>query len=220
MNQDEHQSYSWSKQHLMYVLTSGKKPKLSNPRLIQAFQNIDRMDFVDSDFDNKNVYADSADQLGQGQIMESPVYIAEILEKLNLESGLKVLEIGTGSGYVTAILAETVKPGGFVYSLERSQRFLQQARKNVANYKLNNLEFVFQNAEQGLVSKAPFDRIYSSVSYTELPETILGQLSLNGQMILPLSSGEVKLITRLSDEDFEEQLISFQELKVSQLGVV
>lgn len=218
-NQD-HSLYNWTQDHLLEILTTGTKPRVTNPQIVDAIREIDRAKFIDKDFDSSKVYEDSQDDLGQGEFMESPVFVAEMLEALDLEAGQKVLEIGTGSGYVTALLARTVAPGGFVYSLERSQRLLAKARKNIANYKLENVELIFQNANNGLISKSPFIRIYSSVAYKTLPEAILTQLEIDGKMILPLENGEVKLVTRISSEDFEEEIISFQQLPSERTGVV
>jgi protein-L-isoaspartate(D-aspartate) O-methyltransferase len=216
---DESATYEWSQDYLVKVLTSGKSPRVTNPRLIEAFKKINRKDFIPEDIQSE-VYHDNEDEIKFGEKMESPILQGELLNALDLEEGMKVLELGTGAGFSLAIIAETIGSEGRVYSLERNQLLISQAKANLAKYPgLNNYEIIFKDAAEGLVSKAPYGAIYATFGFKEIPESILVQLKIGGKMILPMANTDVRLITRESEEDFDDKLFTVAEMSKMKYGV-
>lgn len=209
---DDSQVFNWTKEHFLQVISSGRKPIVSNQHLLDAFASLNREDFIPPEYAH-DVYGDINDRLKGLQIVESPILQAQLLNDLDLSPNQKVLELGTGSGYSLALISKSVGGQGFVYSVERDQQMLALARENLAKYDLAaNFELVFKDAGEGLISKSPFDRIYGSFAFKEVPEQILLQLKVGGKMILPLNDMDIKLITRIDEEDFEDQLIAVKEL--------
>jgi protein-L-isoaspartate(D-aspartate) O-methyltransferase len=216
---DESATYQWSKDYLVEVLTSGKNPRVTNPRLIDAFKKIDRRDFIPDDIQSE-VYQDNEDEIKFGEKMESPVLQGELLNALELKEGMKVLELGTGAGYSLALIAHTIGDTGKVYSLERNQLLISQAKSNLAKYpEIDNYEIVFKDAAEGLVSRSPFAAIYATFGFKQIPENILTQLEVGGKMILPMANTDIRLITRESQEDFEDKLITVAEMSKMKYGV-
>ena len=113
-------------------------------------------------------------------------------EALQPHKGDKVLEIGTGSGYQAAILAEIVKPGK-VYTIERIKELVEFAKKNLRNYK--NVEVIHGDGSEGLKEKAPFDCIIVTACAPKIPEVLVDQLSFGGRMVIPV--GEKEHLQRL-----------------------
>ncbi len=204
------QVYKWSRAHLYNVLSSGKKPILTQPELLAAFQLVDRARFIPAT-NISDAYNDIDLEVGFGQILDSPVTIAHMLSALQLESGAKVLDLGTGSGYVAALLSQIVGSSGKVYSLERNQQLASIARQKLAPYEINhNTEIVFTDGTEGLLSRAPFDAIYVGFAYAQLPHSLIEQLAIGANIVVPLTSLQIKLIKRISVTEFQESIIAIK----------
>lgn len=211
-------TYTWTQEHFLDVITGGKKPIVSNTRLIEAFRELDRSDFIDQ---AGEPYGDSHDEIGFGQVVESPILQAQLLQELDLKQGQKVLELGTGSGFSLALIAHVVGETGSVFSLERNKSLADKATKNLAKYtQLKNYELVYRDGGDGLEARAPFARIYISFPFKEIPEQILRQLEVGGKAIMPLSNQDIKLVERKSELDFTQKLIAVSQLPAQAYGVV
>jgi protein-L-isoaspartate(D-aspartate) O-methyltransferase len=134
-------------------------------------------------------YVDSPMPIGWGQTISAPHMVAIMEEELELRPGLKVLEIGAGSGYHAAVTANLVKPGGRVISIERIPELVDFANTNVskAGYS-GQVEIVLGDGSKGLPGKAPFDRIFVACGAPDVPDPLVGQLAEGGVMLVPVGS--------------------------------
>jgi protein-L-isoaspartate(D-aspartate) O-methyltransferase len=141
--------------------------------------------FVDEALASR-AYEDISLPLGFGQTISSPYIVSRMTELARADATLnKVLEIGTGCGYQTAILSRLAKE---VYSIERLAPLLVKARRNFRELRVANVRLRHGDGMLGMVEVAPFDAIVMTAAATHVPETLLGQLNVGGRMILPLSS--------------------------------
>ncbi len=133
-------------------------------------------------------YLDSAYQdhplpLGEGQTISQPYMVALMTESLGLKGDEKVLEVGTGSGYQSAILAELAKE---VYTIERFKSLAENAKKVLSNLKYENVKVIVGDGSRGLEEEAPFDRIIVTAGAPVLPKSLADQLAEGGKMVIPV----------------------------------
>lgn len=217
-NQSDFQAFGWTRDYLAEVLTGGKQPILTNANLINAFQIVDRADFLPTP-QKAYAYEDRGLEFALGQELDSPLTIAQMLQALDPQSGGRYLDIGTGSGYVAALLAAAVGPGGAVYSLERNQQVSGYARQCLAKYGFQNLELLFSDGYQGLTSHAPYKGIHIGFATPEIPMQLAVQLEISGTMVLPLTNMEIVKLTRIDKMSVDEQLIAVKKFSVYMPGV-
>ncbi len=163
-----------------------------------AFLKVDRKDFVPKIYQGYSYYDDPL-PIGHDQTISAPSIIAEMLEHLNIKPGNKVLEVGTGSGYVTALLAELASPG-HVYSVEIIPELFEFSRNNLSRYK--NVHLFVASGWVGLPEYAPYDRLFVGCAPTMLPDKLLNQLGEKGIAILPVGrpySQRLILVERRKD---------------------
>ncbi|MEA3489898.1 MAG: protein-L-isoaspartate(D-aspartate) O-methyltransferase [Candidatus Omnitrophota bacterium] len=157
---------------------------ISDPRVLKAFMEVKRHRFVPTPFDVAS-YADRPLPIGHGQTISQPYMVAVMTESLRLGGGDKVLEIGTGSGYQAAILAEIC---GRVYTIEREERLLEHAKKVLREEEYANIEFACGDGTKGWEEKAPFDGIIVTAGAPHVPESLKDQLSERGRLVIPVGS--------------------------------
>lgn len=155
---------------------------ISDPRVLDAVLRVPRDRFV-SDSCRAQAYEDHPLPIGEEQTISQPYVVALMLESLQLKPTDKVLEVGTGSGYATALLAELA---GKVFSIERHPSLAEKARETIAALGYANVELFTGDGTLGLPSAAPFDAILVSAAAPEMPSSLLGQLSEAGRMIIPI----------------------------------
>lgn len=174
-------------------------------QIIEAFSKVKREDFIP-----KNVqpmaYEDTALPVGHGQTISQPYTIAVMLSLLELkkDKAQKVLEIGSGCGYVLALLSEIVGKNGKVYGMELLKELAEKSKANLADY--GNIIVYNKNGSEGLPEKAPFDSIIISAALSHIPEKIMGQLKNKGTIVAPKGSRfeqELVAIQRKSESEFE-----------------
>jgi protein-L-isoaspartate(D-aspartate) O-methyltransferase len=176
---------------------------LKTESIIDAFQRIDRADFV-TDEERDHAYVNAPLSIGYGQTISQPLTVAFMLELLEPEKGNKILEIGSGSGWQTSLLSHIVGSDGKVFALELIPELEQFGRKNTAKYnfiKNGIAEFHCLNAVKGLPDKAPFDKIISAASAKEVPQAWKEQLKIGGRMVLPIENNIV-LFEKKGEDDF------------------
>lgn len=162
------------------------KKILKTDIIIDAFKNVKREDFLP---DNLKIMAeiDAALPLIKGQTISQPTTVAIMLELLSPEQGLKVLDIGTGSGWQAALIAWAVGKNGKVYTIETIEELVNFAKERSLNYRLDNIEFILGDGKQGLPNFAPFDRIVAACYAPEVPAALLEQLSDKyGRLVMPV----------------------------------
>lgn len=179
---------------------------LKNPRIIDAFKKIDRMNFV-IEYVKNDAYRNSPLGIGFGQTISQPLTVAFMLELLDVQPGQKVLDVGSGSGWTTALLAELVGEEGKVYGIEIIPELHEFGKANVMRYNYISkgiVEMYCGNGLYGLKEKAPFDRILCSAEATEIPKAFKEQLKINGKMVLPMHNS-LWLIVKKGEDDFDLQ---------------
>lgn len=157
---------------------------VTDAKVLSAMAKIPRHLFVDERF-RKQAYADNPLPIGEGQTISQPYVVALMTEALHLKPGDRVLEIGTGSGYQAAVLAEMVKE---VYSIEIRQGLAETADKRLKKLGYRNVTVKYRDGYPGWPEYAPFDAIIITASVNHIPPPLLKQLKEGGRLILPLGS--------------------------------
>ena len=170
---------------------------ISAPSVLTAIQDTPRDYFVEEAF-ALQAWGNQALPIGAGQTISQPYIVARMTELLMQNNPQRVLEIGTGSGYQTAILAQVFPR---VYSVERIQVLQWQAKRRLKNLDLHNVMMKYGDGWQGWSSKGPFDAIIVTAAPAAVPQALLTQLTDGGQLILPLGveSQVLQVITRNGD---------------------
>jgi protein-L-isoaspartate(D-aspartate) O-methyltransferase len=167
--------------------------------VLAAMLEIPRHIFVDEAIASR-AYEDIALPINYGQTISQPYIVARMTEILRAGSGLdKVLEIGTGCGYQTAVLSRVAKQ---VYSVERIRPLLLKARNHLRELKLSNIKLEHADGTMGLPELAPFDGIIVTAASGHIPEELLQQMAIGGRMVIPVGAEEqvLMLIERTKDE--------------------
>jgi len=153
-------------------------------QILDAFSKVKREDFVPEKL-KKEVYEDTPLPIGQGQTISQPYTIAVMLSEIELKKEQKVLEIGSGSGYVLALISEIVGEKGKVFGVEIVSELVKKSKEalDLGDYK--NVEIYNRNGSGGLPEKAPFDRILISAACREIPKKLLNQLKDGGILLTP-----------------------------------
>lgn len=159
---------------------------IRDQRLLDAMATIPRHEFVESRYRDQ-AYADHPLPIGASQTISQPYIVALMLELLQLEPTSKVLEIGTGSGYQTALLALLA---GQVYSMERHAELARQAAETLSQLGLVNVSVITGDGSRGLAEHAPYDSIVVAAAAAEVPPALFEQLREGGRMIIPVGPPE------------------------------
>jgi protein-L-isoaspartate(D-aspartate) O-methyltransferase len=161
---------------------------ISSDRVAHAMELVERHLFLPANMIDE-AYLDTPLQIGEGQTISAPHMVAMMAEGLDLRPGLKVLEVGGGSGYHAAVMAELVKPDGRVFSMERIPSLAESARRNLkaAGYD-GMVEVIVGYGTRGLPEHAPFDRISIAAAAPYVPDPLKQQLAENGRMLIPVGN--------------------------------
>jgi protein-L-isoaspartate(D-aspartate) O-methyltransferase len=176
---------------------------LSSERIAQAFKEIDRKDFVGTE-NKPATYQDRPLPIGSGQTISQPSTVAFMLEKLDPKSGNKILDIGSGSGWTTALLGYLVGPKGRVIGLERIPELVEFGRNNLAKYNLKNTAILKAKEEIGHPHEGPFDRILVSAESDYLPIELIDQLKAGGRLVLPIQ-GAIEVVSKEVDGSINQE---------------
>ena len=153
----------------------------------KAFTEIDRGDFVLPQYLG-SVDVDAPLPIGEGQTISQPTTVKMMLEWLDPRPGEKVLDIGSGSGWTTALLANIVGPEGKIYAVEIIPELKKFGEENCCCAGIKNVEFFLAGAVLGLPEFAEFDRILVSAAAEELPKELLDQLKVGGKLVIPIGN--------------------------------
>ncbi len=164
---------------------------ISDKRVLDAFRKVCRHEFVPEKLQDV-AYADYPLPVGEGQTISQPYMVALMTELLALKGGEKVLEVGTGSGYQAAILAELTKD---VYSVERIEVLADKAREKLQGLGYKNVTVKIGDGTLGLQERAPFDAIIVTAGAPQMPKSLVSQLNENGRMVIPIGSGFSQVLT-------------------------
>jgi protein-L-isoaspartate(D-aspartate) O-methyltransferase len=166
---------------------------LKSPLLIESFNAIDRKDFVRPSL-QVEAYEDHPLAIGAGQTISQPYTVAFMLELLELEESDRILDIGCGSGWSTALLAQTAK-SGFVTGVELVPELLDLARSNLEKYQFANIKLQIAGEALGIPGQT-FDKILVSAAAEELPQELIQQLNPGGIMVIPIQNNMVVIFKR------------------------
>ena len=180
-----------------------EKKGISNPGVLQAINTIPRHLFMDSSFID-HAYVDKAFPIAADQTISQPYTVARQTELLDIVKGSKVLEIGTGSGYQTAVLLEI---GAVVYSIERQNKLFKKAVKFLKQQGYNPKKLIFGDGYVGLENEAPFDGIVVTAGAPYVPKPLLAQLKTGGKLVIPVgeTSQIMTVFTRTSRTAFNKE---------------
>lgn len=172
-----------------------KEQGISNDQVLNAMRETPRHLFIEDALSSR-AYEDTALPIGFNQTISQPYIVARMTELL-LESGPldKVLEVGTGSGYQTAILAQLVKR---VYSVERIYPLQQRARRCLQDLNLRNIRLKHSDGGWGWDEYAPYDAILATAAPSEIPEILLAQMARRSVMIIPVGQGGTQVLKRIT----------------------
>ncbi len=180
---------------------------LVSERVIRAMSRVPREHFVPQAYLSR-AYDDTPLFIGAGQTISAPHMVAIMCDLLDLQEGMKVLEVGGGSGYHAAVMAGLVGPSGHVYSIERLPELANQAQENLAKAGIENVAMIVGDGSIGLALHAPYDRISVAATAPRVPEPLKQQLKPGGKMVLPVGRGyqELVLVTRKNGFAIEEKM--------------
>jgi len=186
-----------------------KQEYLKSPVIIDAFKKIKRADFVPREVirekgeDFVNQY-NAPLSIGFGQTISQPLTVAFMLELLRPEKGDRILDVGSGSGWQTAMLCQIVRPDGFIHAIELIPELKEFGENNVSKYDFKNVEFICGNGSAGLLDKAPFDKIIAAAAADEIPKAWKEQLKINGRLVAPVGNS-IWLLIKKDKDKFEKK---------------
>jgi len=154
-------------------------------RTANAMRNVLREYFVPQIY-KQYAYSDTPFPIGAGQTISAPGIVGLMTKELKVDKGMQILEIGSGSGYQAAILAEIVGEKGHIYTVERVPELIDLAKKNIEKLGYKNIEFIYGDGTKGHPDKTPYDRIIVTAGAPSVPKSLIEQLKNGGRMIIPV----------------------------------
>lgn len=179
---------------------------LRSTSLIEAFIAVDRARFVPVQQQDRS-YEDTALPIGAGATISQPTTVAFMLELLAPATGQRVLDVGSGSGWQTALLAHVVGAGGHVWAIERVPEVFELGKQNLASLNLPNVTLTLGDGSLGLPAEAPFDRIVVGAGARRFPRALAAQLAVGGRLVVPVGdeTQDITLLVRLSANEYDEE---------------
>ncbi|MBI5332951.1 MAG: protein-L-isoaspartate(D-aspartate) O-methyltransferase [Candidatus Aenigmarchaeota archaeon] len=201
---------------------------LNKKEVIDAFIDVPREEFVPKEY-RAYAYINEPVSIGSGQTISQPLTVAVMTEVLDVKKGMKVLEIGTGSGYQAAILSRIVGNNGIVISVERIGELAEFARNNLMKCNCSNVVVIEGDGSLGYEKQAPYDRIIVTASSPSIPEKLVEQLKINiqqagydkngsclsgkshdknGKMVIPVGD-EMFLIIKITESKIKKEFLGY-----------
>ncbi len=193
-----------------------KQGILHTPKIIKAMRAVPRSKFLPEDMQAYSA-TDTPLPIGFGQTVSAPHMVSIMNEALQLEAGLKVLEIGAGSGWHAATVAEIIAPKdaprsewGHVYTVEIVQPLAESSRKNIMNAGYGDrVTIIYGDGSKGYPEKGPYDRVFVTAAAPSVPEPLFAQLKSNGIMLVPVGSismfQTLMKITKSADGEIKQE---------------
>ena len=175
---------------------------IADKQVLEALRNVPRHFFMDSSFEG-HAYQDKAFPIAADQTISQPYTVARQTELLEVRPNHKILEIGTGSGYQTAVLLELKAK---VYTIERQLELFKKTQLFFEKMGYRPKKMVFGDGYKGLPGEAPFDGIVVTAGAPQIPKTLLAQLKVGGKLVIPVGEDEqiMTVVTRKSEKAFEK----------------
>jgi len=172
---------------------------LNDPKVESAFRNTPRHNFVPDSMKN-NAYENEPISIMKNQTISQPSVVSRMTEWLDLQEGQKILEIGSGSGWQSAILSNLVESGK-IFTVERHIKLANFAKENLEKSGIKNVKIIHGDGRLGLPEESPFDRIIITAACKEVPQKLLDQLSMNGLLIAPIGNEIQSLVVLKKTKD-------------------
>jgi protein-L-isoaspartate(D-aspartate) O-methyltransferase len=192
----------FSMQRMKMVQLQLRDRGIRDERVIAAFARVPRHQFT-SEFYREQAYEDHPLPIGEGQTISQPYIVALMLELLAIQPSDRALEVGTGSGYATALLAELARQ---VVSIERHSALADGARALLARLGCTNVDIITADGSMGFAPGAPYNAILVSAAAHELPAALLAQLAEGGRMIIPIGPEDSQQLQLVQIKDGQPHL--------------
>ena len=192
-------------QKMQFILSIRSKGVVDN-NVLKALETVNREQFLKGLFAQR-AYEDTPLPIDCGQTISQPSIVGLMTQALRITNRDKILEIGTGSGYQTAILSKLARR---IYSVERFKPLYEEARAIFRKLQLNNITSVWGDGSQGVVEQQPFDRIIVTAAAEDPPPTLLNQLKIGGIMVIPV--GQSDDIQKLIRVERTEKKFKYEDL--------
>lgn len=176
---------------------------ITDDNVLKAMSKVPRHLFMDSSFE-EHAYQDKAFPIAANQTISQPYTVAFQSQLLDVSSGMKILEIGTGSGYQTAVLLEM---GAVVYTIERQRELFKKTSIFLPKLGYKPKRILFGDGYKGLPSDAPFSRILVTAGAPVIPKQLLSQLEIGGKLVIPVGN-QIQIMTRITrkaETKFEQE---------------
>lgn len=186
------------------LVESLREKGIHDEEVLAAMERLPRHFFVETALDN-HAYDDKPFSIGEGQTISQPFTVAYQTELLNVKAKDKILEVGTGSMYQAAVLAEM---GAFVYTIERQKALFDKLKNFAIKKKYPLLKTFYGDGFEGLPTFAPFDKVIITAGAPYIPPRLLDQLKPGGVMVVPVNEGDaqrMRRIKKVDDETYEEE---------------
>ncbi len=177
---------------------------LKTPSIIEAFRKIDRADFVPAEH-KRSVYVNAPLPIGEGQTISQPLTVAFMLELLEPKEGERILDIGAGSGWTAALLAEIVGDEGEVIAIERISKLKEQAEENISKYgfiEKGTVKVIRGDGVGGYKKESPYDKIIAAAAGRIVPRAWKSQVKVGGKIVAPIRSSVFSL-RKIDQNNFE-----------------
>lgn len=181
-----------------------KRGWLKTEKIIKAFEEIKRIDFLPENVKDL-AELNEALPIGWGQTISQPLVVAFMLELLRPKKGDRILDVGSGSGWTSALLAHIVGKEGKIIAIEIIPELTEFGKKNVKKYNFVEkgiVKFICADGSRGYENEAPFDKILASASARQVPKAWKEQLKIGGRIVTPIGSS-IWLFLKKSDKEFE-----------------
>jgi len=173
------------------LVTAARRAGVDDPRVLDAMRGVPRAAFVPPHRVGR-AYADEPVPIPNGQVTTQPSLSARMVQALRLTGSEHVLEVGTGYGYQTALLARLAS---FVTSVERWPDLAEQARRRLAAQDIKNVDVVDGDGTEGVPAAAPYDAILVSAAFPQVPQPLVHQLRIGGRLVQPIGPGGAERVT-------------------------
>ena len=173
------------------LVTAARRAGVDDPRVLDAMRTVPRAAFVPLD-QVELAFHDAPIPIPHGQVTTQPSLSAMMIQALRLVGDEHVLEVGTGYGYQTALLARLAS---FVTSIERWPDLAEQARRNLAAQGIQNVRVVEGDGTEGVPAAAPYDAIFVSAAFPQVPEALVSQVRIGGRLVQPIGPGGAEQVT-------------------------
>jgi len=178
---------------------------LKTPAIIRAFKKINRQDFMPEKIRNQ-ASVNQPLPIGHGATISQPLTVALMLEMLQPKLGDKILDVGSGSGWTSSLLAEIVGFKGKVSAIERVAALKEFGEKNAKKFNFSNLKFFCGDGSKGLPKEAPFDKILVSAAAFIIPQELKDQLRVGGRLVIPTAAQDIRIIEKVANSKFRETI--------------